>query len=144
MDTITLIKERYGEKAVPHKRETPFGFNDLMSTYLANGVKCRAFSPNSPNGIFIVEYYETPVQHRLDFDFEKNLVSVKRHKTFPPENGESFGSFHNEEVAVYSFFKDTHTFKISHVSGVNTFLEEVRNALKTYFDVKEGFLWIEK
>jgi len=38
MDTITLIKERYGEKAVPHKRETPFGFNHLMSTYLANGV----------------------------------------------------------------------------------------------------------
>ena len=128
---VDYIKEQYGEKAIPHERTEPFKSNDLMVKELPNGVSVRDFSPSTPGGYFVVEYHETTKAYRLDVDFESGTVSVKEKEHFT-------------EVAKYRFSRETSTFSFAFVSGKNFFFEETRNAIKTYFDLKEGFKWIEK
>lgn len=127
-NAIEYIKEQFGEKAIPHKRTEPFKSNDLCARVL-NGLSVRAFSPSTPDGIFIVEYYETPKMVRLDFNLNTKTVRVCNRDFVV--------------VAKYVFERKPTTFSVSFVEGENFYFEQVRDALKTYFDVLDGFKWVE-
>lgn len=128
-NAIEYIKELYGEKAIPHKRTEPFKSNDLMTKVLRNDLSVRVFSPATPDGWFIVEYYENPKMVRLDFNLNTKTVRVCNRDFFV--------------VAKYVFERKPNTFSVSFVEGKNFYFEQVRDALKTYFDVLDGFKWVE-
>ena len=144
MNAEQIIRERYGKNAVPHKRENPFKENDLIVTELDGGLRCRAFSPATPNGLFVVEYYGVEQMYRLSFDFTTNTVQVNQNQYFPPENGSVTGSYSAVVVATYIFFHTPHTLNITFVDGQNLFFNDVRDALKNYYDVQNGYLWVSK
>lgn len=140
-----LIIEKFGEKAIPHKREAPFPDNNLMLTNLEGGIKCRQFPPSTPNGFFVVEYYGPVQMYRLDVDLEKKLVSVKHHRYNPPSmENYYYGSFCNPEVATYSFEETGFSFSVKFESGINIFFREVYNTMLNFKCVKDGFIWIQK
>ncbi len=128
-NTIKYLYNQYGENAILHKRESPFAENDLMVKTISNNLSVKKFTPNK-RGYFIVEYFE-PQSYRLDFNLVAETVSVK--------NGNDYS-----EVALYGFSYKNNVFSFNFLSGENLFFEETRNAIKTFFDVKQGFKWIEK